>query len=102
MRLQTTNVKVSIIKVYTPTTADRGEVQLQLFCDEVEQVLNMTHPREVTIVIDDFSAKVSNGYEVDFVGNFGLGTRNKRVETLVQFCEEKGFIVANTFYKLPE
>lgn len=44
---------------------------------------------------------MDNGYEANCVGNFGLGTRNDR-EILVQFCQKKGLIVANTFCKLPE
>lgn len=50
----------------------------------------------------DFNAKVGNGYKTDCVGNFGLETRNERGETLVQFCQEKGVIVTNIFYSLPE
>lgn len=51
----------------------------------------------------DFNAKIGKGSAGECIGPFGLGERNERDELLIvsRFAEEQGFVVTNTYYKLP-
>lgn len=51
--------------------------------------------------MEDFNAKVGRGIEAKTVGNHGLGTRNERGDRLVEFCQEEGLVLINTFFQLP-
>ncbi|CAH2096300.1 unnamed protein product [Euphydryas editha] len=49
----------------------------------------------------DLNARVGSGEVPGTVGKFGLGARNERGDLLVQFCQEKELVIANTLFQLP-
>ncbi|XP_072375942.1 uncharacterized protein, partial [Diabrotica undecimpunctata] len=98
--LKTAQSRVNLIQVYAPT-AEKSDEELEQFYNELQQALEVTKSRDVTIVMGDLNAKIGRRSQGDFIGNFGLGTRNERGDRLAQFCQETDFIVANTYYDLP-
>lgn len=56
---------------------------------------------EMCIVMGDLNAKIGEGEVQGVVGRYGLGQRNDRGDTLVQFCQEKDLVVMNTHFELP-
>lgn len=101
IQLQTNQAKINIIQVYAPT-ADKSEDEVEQFYNEVEQAMDIAKPKDITIVMGDLNAKIGKGSEGEYIGEFGLGTRNKRGDRLAQFCQEKDLIITNTYYKLPK
>ncbi|XP_013140606.1 PREDICTED: uncharacterized protein LOC106104958 [Papilio polytes] len=100
LQLQAKPRNINIIQVYAPTT-DGTDQEVQDFYSEVEQLLKLTKKHEVNLVMGDMNAKVGNVEVQGVTGKFGLGTRNERGETFVQFCQERDLVVMNTFYQLP-
>ena len=91
---------VNIIQVYAPTSDHSDEV-VEAFYEQLQTALNLTKKSEVTIIMGDFNAKIGSGAREDIVGRYGLGVANERGDRLFQFCQEMGFVVSNTFFKLP-
>ena len=47
----------------------------------------------------DWNAKVGKQNTAGVTGNFGLGTRNERGDTMVDFCSRNSIVVMNTMFK---
>lgn len=92
---------LNIVQVYAPTS-DKTEEEVEHFYNEVQQALDSTNNRDTTIIMGDFNSKIGKGEVEDIVGQYGLGQRNERGDRLVEFCQENGLVVTNTFFKLPD
>lgn len=101
IRIKTTQRTLNIIQVYAPT-ADKVEEEIDQFYDDVQQALDITKNRDITIIMGDFNAKIGKGRVDDIIGDFGLGIRNERGDRLIEFCQEHDMAITNTFYKLHE
>lgn len=91
-------IDINIIQVYAPTT-DHTEEELDEFYEMVEQAMRHCKPHEINLVMGDLNAKIGEGREGEVVGPFGLGRRNERGERLVEWCEEKGQVIANSLFR---
>ncbi|KAL4711848.1 hypothetical protein ACJJTC_006017 [Scirpophaga incertulas] len=65
-----------------------SEQDIKDFYGEVERLLKITKNHEVNLVMGDMNVKVGQGEVQNTVGKFGLGSRNERGDTLLQFCQE--------------
>lgn len=101
LQMMTTHGRLNIIQIYAPT-ADKEEVEIEKFYDDLQKTLHNTKSRDITIVMGDFNAKVGEGRCETIVGPYGLGVRNERGDRLIEFCLEHNLVVTNTFFKLPK
>ncbi|XP_065368794.1 uncharacterized protein LOC135961229 [Calliphora vicina] len=90
---------LNIIQVYAPT-CDGSAEEIEKFYDDIEKLLKMTKPHEITIVLGDFNAKVGHEEVRGVAGKYGLGERNERGDRLVQFCQEHKMTITNTLFRL--
>ncbi|KAG7307782.1 hypothetical protein JYU34_006375 [Plutella xylostella] len=89
---------VKVIQVYAPTSKHPDE-EVETFYEEVEKAY-LENPCHFTIIMGDFNAKVGPPLANETsVGQFGLGTRNARGQTLVNFLEQHQLYAMNTFFK---
>ena len=88
---------MNIIQVYAPTSSSSDD-DLETFYADMDKAMNQCQSQEVNIVLGDMNAKVGKGRYHDIVGPWGLGTRNDRGDTLVQWCEQKDLFIANTWF----
>lgn len=100
IKLKSHPVDINIIQVYAPT-ADKPDMEIRNFYKEIKELLKYTKPAEVVIIMGDFNAKIGEGEVEKVVGKYGLGQRNPRGDTLVQFCQEENLVVTNTWFQLP-
>lgn len=100
IKLKSHPVNINIIQVYAPT-ADKPDTEIRNFYSQIKELLKYTKPSEVIIVMGDFNAKIGEGEVENVVGRYGLGQRNPRGDTLVQFCQEENLVVTNTWFQLP-
>lgn len=56
--------------------------------------------RDITIIMEDLNAKIGKGKCGSTVEDYGLDTRNKRGDQLLQFCQKKPNNCQH-LYKLP-
>ena len=94
-KLKGTPVNINIIEAYAPTSTS-SEAELDTFYDQLEQAMSICKASEMKIVMGDFNAKIGECRQNQTVGPHGLGNRNERGDTLVEWCEEKELIVTNT------
>ena len=93
--------KVKVIQVYAPTSTHTDE-EIENFYEDVETAMKK-HNTQFTFVIGDFNAKVGQKVAGETVlGNFGVGNRNSRGDTLVEFAERNRLNIMNTFFQKRE
>lgn len=90
---------LNIIQVYAPT-ADKPLVEIEEFYGQVEILLQHTKKHDINLIMGDLNAKVGCISVPGVTGDYGLGDRNDRGDTLIEFCQENELMLANTFFKL--
>jgi hypothetical protein len=90
-----------LIQVYMPTTHHPDEEVEELY-DQIETLLLAEKSTDYAVVMGDFNAVVGEGDQDDVVGKFGLGTRNKRGQMLINFARRRQMVVTNTWYQQPK
>ncbi|XP_060527642.1 uncharacterized protein LOC132702840 [Cylas formicarius] len=68
---------MNVIQVYAPT-ADKDDQEVEMFYEQINEILKQVKAKDVTIIMGDLNAKVGKGKTNNLMGNFGLGERNDR------------------------
>ena len=91
---------VRVVQCYAPTTS-HDDPAYQMFLDSVEIVLSHPLPRGgKVVVVGDFNAKVGSAELGEtFIGKHGLGNRNERGQTLVDFCSANQLYMLNSRFQ---
>ena len=77
---------ITVIQVYAPTSNTEAEVEL--FYEDLQDVLELTPQKDVLFIIGDWSAKVRNQETPGVTGKLGLGIQNEAEQRLIVFCQE--------------
>ena len=101
MKLKNLQHDFSLIQVYAPTSS-ASDADMANFYDDVEVALKKCKHNEIPIIMGDFNAKVGNNTLGKTIGNNGLGTKNERGITLVEWCHEQNLCITNTWFKKSE
>ena len=81
---------ITVIQVYAPTgNAEEAE----RFCEDQQDLLELTPKNDVLFIIGDWNAKVGS-QEIPEVT--GLGVQNEAGQRLIEFCQENTLVIANT------
>ena len=89
---------LTVIQVNAPTTKAE-EAEFQQFCENLQEILKLTPPKDVLFIIGDWNAKVGTQETPGVTGRFGLGIRNEVGQRLVEFCQENTLVIANTLFQ---
>ena len=74
-----------IIQVYAPTsTAEEAEVEQ--FCEDLQNLLELIPKKDVLFVVGNWNAKVGSQEIPRITGKFGLGVQNEAGQRLIEFC----------------
>ena len=66
---------ITVIQVYAPTS--NAEAEVELFYEDLQDLLELTSPKDVVFIIGDWYAKVGSQETLGVTGKFGLGMRNE-------------------------
>ena len=89
-------VDVIIVLIYLPTTEHDIE-EMEEMHERIEKLLNReTKGKDYTVIMGDWNAIVGEKREENVVGEYGLGSKNKRGEKLIEFCRNQKMYVTNT------
>ena len=88
----------TIIQVYVPIT-NAEEAEVKWFYEDLQNLLELTHKRDVLFIIGDWKAKVGSQETLGVTGKFGLGIRNEARQRLIEFCQENALVIANTLFQ---
>ena len=86
---------ITVIQVYAPTS-NAEEAEVEWFYEDLQDVLELTPPKDILSIIGDWNAKVGSRETPGATGKFGLGMRNEAGQRLIEFCQENALVIANT------
>ena len=89
---------IMVIKAYAPTS-NTEEAEVERFCEDLQDLLELTSKKDVLFIIGDWNAKVESQETPGITGKFGLGTWNEAGQRLVEFCQENTLVIANTLFQ---
>ena len=98
VRFQGRPFNISVIQAYTPTS-NSEEDEVERFCEDLQELLELTPKKDVLFIIGDWNAKVGSQEITGVTGKFGLGIRNEAGQRLIEFCQENTLVIANTLFQ---
>ena len=87
---------IMVIQVYAPTSNAKDAEQ---FCEDLQDLLELTPKKDVLFIIGDWNAKVGSQKTPGVDGKFGLGVQNEAEQRLTEFCQENALVIANTLFQ---
>ena len=89
---------ITIIQVYALTN-NAEEAKVEWFCEDLQDLLELTPKKDVLFIIGDWDAKVGSQETPGVTGKFGLGVQNEAGQRLIEFCQEDALVIANTIFQ---
>ena len=77
-----------------PSNAEEAEVER--FYEDLQELLELTPEKDVLFITGDWNEKVRSQETPGVTGKFGLGLQNEAGQRLIEFCQEKALVIANT------
>ena len=98
VRFQGKSFNITVIQVCAPTNnAEEAEVE-QLY-EDLQDLLELTPPKDVLFIIGDWEAKVGSQETCGVTGKPGLGIKNEARQRLIEFCQENALVITNTLFQ---
>ena len=88
----------TVIQVYAPTS-NAEEAEVEQFCEDLQDLLELTPPKTVLFITGDRNAKAGSQETPGVTGKFGLGIWNEAGQRLIEFCQENTMVIANTLFQ---
>ena len=98
VRFQGKPFNITVIQVYAPTS-NAEETEVEWFYENLQDLLQLTPPKDALFMTGDWNAKVGNQEIPGVTGKFGLGVQNKAWQRLIEICQEKALVIANTLFQ---
>ena len=76
---------ITVIQVYAPTS-NAEEAEVELFYEDLQDLLEITLQKYVLFIIGDWGAKVGSQEKPGVIGKSGLGVQNEAGQRLIEFC----------------
>ena len=89
---------ITVIKIYAPTS-NTEEAEVELFCEDLQDLLELTPPKDVLFVIGDCNTKVGSQEITGVTSKFGLAVQNEVGQRLTEFCHENVLVIVNTLFQ---
>ena len=89
---------ITVIQVYA-LTRNAEEAEVEWFCEDLQDLLELTPQQDVLFIIGEWNAKVGSQETPGVTGKFGLGIRNEAGHRLIEFCQENTPVIANTLFQ---
>ena len=89
---------ITVIQVYAPTS-NAEEAEVEQFYEDLQDLLELTPPKDVLFVTGYWNAKVGSEEPPGVTGKFGLGMQNEAGQRLIEFCQENALVIANTLFQ---
>ena len=89
---------ITVIQVYAPIS-NAEEAEIELFYEDIQDLLKLTPKKDVLFIIGDWNAKVGSQETPGVTGKFGLGTQNEAGQRLIEFCQGNTLVIANTLFQ---
>ena len=87
---------ITVIQAYA-TTSNAEEAEW--FCEDLQDLLELTPKKEVLFIIGDWNAKVGSQETPEVTGKVGLGVWNEEGQRLIEFFQGNTLVIANTLFQ---
>ena len=67
---------ITVIQVYAPTS-NAEEAEVEQFCEDLQDLLELTLKKDVLFIIGDWNAKLGSQETPGVTGKFGLAVQNE-------------------------
>ena len=67
---------ITVIQTYAPASNTK-EAEVEQFYEDLQELLELTPPKDVLFIIGDWNAKVGSQEIAGLTGKFGLGIQNE-------------------------
>ena len=89
---------ITVIQVYAPTS-NAEEAEVEWFYEDLQDLLELTPPKDVLFSIGVWNAKVGSQEIPGVIGKFGFGVQNEAGQRLTEFCQVNTLVIANTLFQ---
>ena len=87
VRFQGKPFSITVTQVYAPTN-NAKEAEVEQFYEDLQDLLELTPPKDVLFIIGDWNAKVGSQETPGVTGKFDLGMRNEAGQRLMSFAKK--------------
>ena len=87
-----------VIQAYAPTS-NAEEAEVEQFCEDLQDLSELTPKKDVLFIIRDWNAKVGSQETPTVTGKFGLGVQNEAGQRLIEFCQGNALVIVNTLFQ---
>ena len=91
-------MNITEIQAYAPTI-NAEEAEVSRFYEDLQELLELTPQNDVLFIIGDRNAKIGSQETPGVTGKFGLGVQNEAGQRLIEFCQKKALVIANTLFQ---
>ena len=98
VRFQGKPFNITVIRVYAPTS-NADEAEVERFYEDLQDLLELTPPKDVLFIIGDRNAKVWSQETSGVTSKFVLGVQTEAGKRLREFCQENSLVIANTLFQ---
>ena len=98
VRFQGKPFNITVIQVYAPTN-NAEEAEVERFCEDLQDLLELTPEKDILLIIRDCNAKVGSQETPVLIGKFGLGIWNEAGQRLIEFRQENALVIPNTLFQ---
>ena len=85
--------------MFASPTSNAKEAEDEWFYEDLQDLLELTPPKDVLFIIGDWNAKVGSQETPRVTGKFGFGIQNEAGQRLIEFCQENALVIANTLFQ---
>ena len=89
---------IMAIQAYAPTS-NAKEAEVEWFCEDLEDFLELTPKNDVLFIVGDWNVKVGSQETPGVTSKFGLGVQNEAGQRLTGFCQESALVIVNTLFQ---
>ena len=90
---------ITVIHTYDPTS-NAKEAEVEQFYEDLQDLLELTHKKDVLFIIVDWNAKVGSQEIPGVTSKFGLGIQKEAGQRLTECCQENALVIANVLFQL--
>ena len=73
---------ITVIQAYVPTS-NAEEAEVERFYEDLQDLLELTPPKDILFIIGDWNAKVRSQETPGVTGKFGLAVQNEAGQRLI-------------------
>ena len=96
--MQSQTFNITVIQVYALTN-NAEEAEVERFCEDLQDLLELTSKKDVLFIKGDWNAKVGSQEIPRVTDKFGLGVQNEAGQMLIEFSQEKALVIANILFQ---